>query len=157
LLRSMCSSLTVAQTGAPIKIGGSFDLSGAAGSLGKDALAGAQYAVEALNKSGGVLGRRVVLDYQDNGTNPQRAVSQATALVHDGAVVLLAPISSGSTLAVSKTVSSKLKVPMCVPVSGADEITIKEFQPYIFSVTPNTYMEARANAARLAKQPYKRY
>lgn len=146
-----------AQTGEPIKIAGSFDLSGPAAALGQDAFLGAQFAVDVINKKGGVLGRRVVLDHQDNGTNPQRAVNQATALVRDGAVMLISPISSGSTLAVSKTVSARMKVPMCVPVSASENITGKDFQPYLFSMPPTTYMMMRAITVHLAKQPYKRY
>lgn len=153
----MSAASVSAQTGAPIKIAGSFDMSGPLAQLGKDALLGVQYAVEILNNRDGVLGRKVELEYQDNGTNPGRAIDQTTALVRGGAVMLVAPQSSTTTLAVTKSVSAKLKVPMCVASAGADEITIKEFQPYMFSVTPNVYLETRAKAARLAKLPYKRY
>lgn len=146
-----------AQSGQPLKIVASLDLSGPIGSLGIDALAGFQFAVETVNKKGGVLGRPIALEVQDNGSNPQRAVSQANALVQSGAVLLLSPISSGGTLAVSKAVSAKLKMPMCVAVSAAEEITMKDFQPFVFSMAPTTYMLMRAVTARLAKQPYKRY
>jgi branched-chain amino acid transport system substrate-binding protein len=146
-----------AHAGTPITIGGSFDLSGPAAEVGKDSLLGVQYAVEVLNKRGGVLGQSVVLNYQDNGTNPQRASNQAASLVHEGAVMLMAPQSSADTLAVSKTVSAKLKVPMCVSASGSEDITMKSFQPYVFSIAVNGYFQTRAMATRLAKMPYKRY
>ncbi|MGQ7937594.1 ABC transporter substrate-binding protein [Paraburkholderia sp. D1E] len=146
-----------AHAGTPITIGGSFDLSGPAAEVGKDSLLGTQYAVEVLNKRGGVLGQPVVLNYQDNGTNPQRASNQAASLVHGGAVMLMAPQSSADTLAVSKTVSAKLKVPMCVSASGSEDITMKSFQPYVFSIAVNGYFQTRAMATRLAKMPYKRY
>jgi branched-chain amino acid transport system substrate-binding protein len=133
------------------------DLSGAAADVGKDALAGAQYAVDFLNSNGGILGRQVVLDYQDGGSNPQRAMNEATALARSGAVMLLSPQSSSSAIAVSKGVSGKLKVPTCVGQSIADDLTIKDFQPFIFSVTPTSFMEGRALASRFAKLPYKRY
>ncbi|WP_246529973.1 MULTISPECIES: ABC transporter substrate-binding protein [Paraburkholderia] len=153
----LSSSLALAQTGGePIKIAASFDLSGPAASYGQMAQNGAQFAVEVLNKRGGVLGHPVVLNIQDNGTNPQRAVSQATAMVRDGAVFLIAPQISASTLAVSKTVSAKMKVPMCVSVSRTVDTTMKDFQPYIFSVVPNQYMALRAVAIRVAKQGHKR-
>jgi branched-chain amino acid transport system substrate-binding protein len=151
------AGVAVAQT-APVKIAGSLDLSGPAASVGKDALVGVQHAVEVLNEKGGVLGRPVAFDYQDNGTNAQRASSQAMALVKDGgAVMLISPQSSGNTLAVSKTVSAKLKMPMCVSASSSDDITMKDFQPYVFSVTTTSYQTMRADAIRMAKQPYKRY
>lgn len=151
------SALCSAQTGAPIKMAGSLDLSGPVAEVGKDTLLGIQFAVDALNKGGGVLGRQVAFEYQDNGSNAQRAITQATTLVRDGAAFLMAPQASGSTLGVTKMVSAKLKVPMCVSASGSEDITMKDFQPYVFSVTPNAYSEMRGAAMQLAKQPYKRY
>ena len=157
LLLSASSALALAQGGAPIKIVSSVDVSGPAGVLGTDALTGYQFAIEKINAQGGLLGRQVTLDYQDNGSAPPRSVSQAEALSQQGASLLLSPISSGSTLAVSKSVSAKQKIPMCVSVSAAEEITMKDYQPYVFSVAPTTYMLMRAVVARLAKQPFKRY
>ena len=146
-----------AQAPQPIKIAAPVDLSGAAADVGADALAGAQFAVEQINKSGGVLGRPVALEQRDSASNPQKGISQATALLQEGAVMLLAPQSSSSALAVSKTVAAKMKVPTCVGVSIADDLTMKDFNPYVYSVTPTSYMEGRAQAARFAKLPYKRY
>jgi branched-chain amino acid transport system substrate-binding protein len=157
LLLALCSTVAEAQSTTPVRIVGSLDLSGPASELGEQALAGIQFAVDSLNQSGGVLGQPVVFDKQDNGTNPQRAISQDTTLVKQGASLLLSPVTSGSTVAVSKMVSGKLKVPMCVAVSAAEEITMKDYQPYVFSMAPNTYMLMRAVTTRLAKQPYKRY
>jgi branched-chain amino acid transport system substrate-binding protein len=141
----------------PAKIVASLDLSGPAASLGQQSLAGVQFALDSINGHGGVLGQPVTFDQQDNGTNPQRAIAQASELVQSGASLLLSPISSGSTLAVSKMVSARFKVPMCVAVSAAEEITMKDYQPYVFSMAPTTYMLMRAVTTRLAKEPYKRY
>ncbi|WP_025597783.1 ABC transporter substrate-binding protein [Burkholderia sp. WSM2230] len=157
VLLALSGTIASAEGPAPVKIVGSLDLSGPASVLGQQSLAGVQFAIDSLNQRGGVLGQRVTFDKQDNGTNPQRAISQANALVEAGASLLLSPISSGSTIAVSKMVSARLKVPMCVAVSAAEEITMKDYQPYVFSMAPTTYMLMRALTARLAKQPYRRY
>ncbi|MBC8745987.1 branched-chain amino acid transport system substrate-binding protein [Paraburkholderia sp. WC7.3g] len=157
LLLALSSTMSCAQDAMPIRIVGSLDLSGPASDLGEQSLAGIQFAIDSLNKHGGVLGRPVTFDKQDNGTNPQRAINQASALVQPGASLLLSPTSSGSTIAVSKMVSGKLKVPMCVAISAAEEITMKDYQPYVFSMAPTTYMLMRAVTTRLAKQSYKRY
>jgi hypothetical protein len=100
-----------AQGSEPIKIVASLDLSGPAGALGNDALLAYQLAIDIANKKGGVLNYPLVFEYQNNGTNPQRAVSQASALVQQSRApaLLLAPITSGATLAVTKTVSAKYK------------------------------------------------
>ena len=155
VLASLASASAWAQD--PIPIAGSFDLSGAAADVGRDVLNGTRYAIKVLNDAGGVLGRKIELRQQDNGTNPQRAVDQATSLIRDGAKFLTSPQSSASAIAVSKTVASKFKIPMCANSANSDDITIKEFHPYVFQMGPNSFMEARALAARLAKQPYKRY
>ena len=132
----------VGQAGAvePIKVGASFDLSGPAATFGAMVEAGTKYAVAVLNKRGGVLGRPIDLQIQDNGTNTQRAVNQATEMVRGGIAFLMAPQASGSTLAVSSAVSEKYKMPMCAANSSGDDITMKKFQPYVFSLTPSQYM-----------------
>ncbi|MGH8787456.1 MAG: ABC transporter substrate-binding protein [Cupriavidus necator] len=155
-LTGLAASGAFAQ-GQPIRIVGSLDLSGAAADVGRDALAGTQYAIEQLNKKGGVLGKQLTFEYQDGGSNPQRSTSQANGLLQGGAALLISPQSSGGTIAVSKAVTAKQKVPTCVAQSVADEITMRDFNPYIFSVTPTSFMEGRAQAARFAKLPYKRY
>jgi branched-chain amino acid transport system substrate-binding protein len=150
------SAAAVAQT-PEIIIGGAFDLSGPSADTGKDALDGVQFAVEQLNNAGGVLGQKIQLKYLDGASNPQRGVDQGTILARDGAKFLLAPQTSSSAIASSKGVSKKLQIPMCSSTANVDDTTIKEFHPYIFSVSVNSYMEGRAIAEMLAKQPYKRY
>jgi branched-chain amino acid transport system substrate-binding protein len=157
LVAALSSSVASAAGGEPLKIAGSLDLSGPAASLGQEVLVGTQLAVELLNKKGGLLGRPITFDHQDNGTNVQKAVNQGTQLARDGAVFLMSPISSSSVIATTRAVSERFKIPMCVPTAASDQITMKEFQPYIFTVTPSLYMDMWAVAVRLAKQPYKRY
>jgi branched-chain amino acid transport system substrate-binding protein len=140
----------------PIKIAGSFDLSGAAAAIGQETKTGAEYAVELLNQHGGVLGRKIELTLEDNGTNTQRAVSQSNQLARSGIDLLLAPTSTGSTLAVSAAVSAKLKLLMCVSASAGDDITMKSFQPYMFSAASSQYMMFRAAAVYAAEKGYKR-
>ncbi len=149
-------ALSQIATGTPVSIAATIELSGAAADVSRDALAGAQFAVETINKTGGVLGRPVALTYQDNGTNPQKAVSQASALASEGAVFLMTAASS-SSLAVNKMVTAKQKIPTCSSTSQTDDLTIKDFNPYIFSMSANSYMVMRSVATYLAKQPYKRY
>lgn len=142
--------------GEPVRVAASLELSGAGADVSKDALDGAQYAVEVINRNGGVLGRPISLAYQDNGTNPQKAVSQAGAMAKDGASLLIVA-TSASALAVSKAVGSRQRVPTCASSSQSDDLTIKDYHPYIFAMSPNSYMVMHSMAAYLAKQPYKKY
>lgn len=150
-------AFTAHAQGEPIRIVGTFDLSGPAADVGRDVFAGVNFAIDVLNKSGGVLGRQVRIEHQDNGSNPQRAVSQAGALIASDAPLLIGPMSSASAIAVNKAVTAKNKTPTCVSVAVADDMTVKDFNPYVFQITPNSYMEGHAMAARFAKLPYKRY
>jgi len=70
---------------------------------------------------------------------------------------VLSPQSSAAALAFNKAVTPKAKVPTCVGVSTSDAITMKDFNPYVYSLTPTSFMEGRALAAHFAKLPYKRY
>ena len=154
----LASTHSFAQTASPIKIAAPVDLSGAAADVGRDALSGMQFAIEKINREGGILGRQLSLDHQDSGSNPQRAVNQASALVRDSKpALLLAPQSSATALAVSKAVTSKMKVPTCTGPSTVEDLTIKDFNPYIFTMSPNAVMEGRAQAQRYSSLPYKRY
>ena len=154
---AMLAALPAGAQDGTIPIAGSFDLSGAAADVGKDVYDGVQYAIEEINKNGGVLGKKIQLTYQDNGTVPQKAVDQSTAMLRDGAKFLLSPQASGSAIAVSKAVSAELKIQTCTSSSNSDDLTIKDFHPYIFMMEANSYMEARAVANYLSKQPYRRY
>ena len=150
------AGISNARAADPIKIAGSFDLSGGAAAIGQETKVGVEYAVEVLNKRGGVLGRQIQLELQDNGTNTQRAVSQSLQLAKDGIDFLLSPTSTGSTLAVTSAVSAKLKLPMCVSASAGDDITMKSFQPYMFSAAASQFMMFRAAAVYAAQKGYKR-
>ena len=86
-----------------IAIAGIIDLSGGAADVGKDTLVGVQFAIEQLNKSGGILGRKIQFKYLDGASNPQRAVDQGAILVREGAKFLIAPQSSASTIAATKS------------------------------------------------------
>jgi len=143
-------------SGDPVKIGATLELSGAAADVSNDALAGLKFAVETINANGGVLGRPVALAFQDNGTSAQKAVNQASALAKDGAILLVVA-SSASALAVSKNVSARMGIPTCASTSQSDDLSIKDYQPYIYTMSPNSYMVMRSVATYLARQPHKRY
>ncbi|MFT3814902.1 MAG: ABC transporter substrate-binding protein [Acidovorax sp.] len=156
LLLAGTAHLAVSAEG-PVRISATFELSGAAADVSRDALEGTKYGVEHVNQNGGVLGRQIALTYQDNGTNAQKAINQANSMIKDGANNLLITASSSSSVAVNKTVTAREKVLTCASTSQTDDLTIKDFNPYIFAVSPNSYMVMRSIATYLAKQPYKRY
>jgi branched-chain amino acid transport system substrate-binding protein len=152
------TNTSAAKESGPIKIGTAIDLSGPVAGTGKDALAGMQFAVDALNAAKGVLGRKVDFIVRDNQSLPQVAVEEATQLVEtDKVVALMAPAGSAASLAVSTQVSKPLKVPMFTHSSNDGALTVKQFQPYIFSLGPNALMESNAQAKALSSEKFVTY
>lgn len=80
LMIVMAFSLFVTMSyAAEIRVGQSIDLTGENGDLGKDFLAGARVYLDYINGSGGVHGKKIVLDVRDN----QGSVEKSNQITHD--------------------------------------------------------------------------
>ena len=66
-----------AQAADPIKVGTVFPLSGGAGPNGKAVTDAVKVAAEMINKSGGLLGRQLVVISKDDESTPAVGVSRA--------------------------------------------------------------------------------
>lgn len=140
--------------GDPIKLGMATSLSGAIALFGEANRDGAQLAVDELNAAGGVLGRPVELIVRDDTAAPEEGAAQARDLIiSEGVSALLGPVSSGVALAITE-ISAERQVPFITHTSNTEALTVASFQPYHFTVVPNTGMEARAQAVDLADSPY---
>ena len=124
-----------AQAAGPIKLGTLTPLTGAGGSYGplmRDAVKGV---IDAVNASGGVLGRQIALTSEDDQTNPEAAVRAARKLIDvDGVSAIIGTWASAVTTAVA---------PLCwqnkvalFTVSGADSVTKLPHLGYIFRTQP---------------------
>ena len=129
----------------PIKIGVSQPLTGAFAASGNYVAQGAKMAEDAINASGGVLGRKIQLVIEDNKSNPTEAVSTAEKLISkDKVPVMMGAWSSTLTLAVMPKLM-EYGVPMLVETSSSGKITTSG-NPWIFRISPTTEMEAKAFA-----------
>src|SRR4051812_23985278 len=129
----------------PIKIGVTQPLTGAFAASGNYVTQGAKMAEEAINASGGVLGRKIQLVIEDNKSNPTETVATAEKLISkDKVPVLMGAWSSTLTLAVMPKLM-EYQVPMLVETSSSGKITTSG-NPYIFRISPTSEMEARAFA-----------
>ncbi|MFA9444206.1 ABC transporter substrate-binding protein [Egicoccus sp. AB-alg6-2] len=146
-----------APEGDPLRIGMATSLSGSIALFGVANQNGAQLAVDQLNASGGVLGRPVELIVRDDQARPEEGAALARDLIlSEGVDVLLGPVSSGVALAITE-VSEERKVPFITHTANTSALMVEQFQPYMVSVVPNTYMEARAQGVDLADEPYTRW
>src|SRR5256714_7560272 len=118
------STLVVAGTALaqePIKIGVTQPLTGAFAASGNYVARGAKLAEEALNGSGGVLGKKIELIVEDNKSNPTEAAATAEKLiVKDKVPVMLGAWGSGLTLAIMPKLE-EYKVPMVVETSALQQ------------------------------------
>src|SRR5262245_66511777 len=76
------SGLAGSQEG-PILIGASIPITGNVSNFGQHSRWGAELAVSEANAKGGVLGRKIEVDFQDNRCNPAEAVKSVTQMLSE--------------------------------------------------------------------------
>ena len=124
----------------PIVIGSVGDFSGTYSTIGEDQKAGIDLAVEEVNSKGGVIGRKLVVMYEDCSAKPALAATKTEKLIlQNKADVIIGAISSGSTLAMMK-IAEKHKVLMLAPISESVKITTDEKSRYVFRFPAHVFM-----------------
>lgn len=97
---------------APLRLGLMSPLTGIAEIYGAEISRAAQIACAEVNAAGGVLGRRLELVIEDDGSFPETAVRAANRLVSGGGChAIIGNLLSNSRLAVSNQVSEPCRVP----------------------------------------------
>lgn len=108
---SSSSETLPAPTGDPIVLGASFGLTGFYSTIGADEKFGVAAAVDAVNRSGGVLGHPLKVIIVDNESDPRQAADSVLKLVQgDGAVGLI--MDSLPSLVASVPVVNQVGVPL---------------------------------------------
>ena len=103
---------TPANAQAPIRIGMSVSLTGTYSALGQNVRRGAQLCINKTNEQGGLLGRKLELVVEDDGSKPDKAISIYEKILGSKSVdLVLSPYSSSITNAVGD-VAEKYKYPM---------------------------------------------
>ncbi|MBI4287968.1 MAG: ABC transporter substrate-binding protein [Chloroflexi bacterium] len=131
------------------------DLTGPLALAGKDAIAGAELAIEQLNEAGGIKEQRVRLLVRDAGG--AKAAAQAQSLVSDYQVSgIIAPLSSNDAYSIAQAVERRALVFTYV-ANAAYMTTEWETPKSLFQIGPSDYMESKAQAVDLSGQKYGRY
>ena len=134
----------------PVKLGVLFVMSGPMGGYGKHGLQSVQMAVDEINRSGGILGRKVVIVSDDTKLNAQRGSEIAKRFCTEEQVdFIIGPTSSGIAVAVSKIAADHRKI-LILTQAAADSLTGDQFSPYQFATMSNAMMHARAGAYYVA-------
>jgi branched-chain amino acid transport system substrate-binding protein len=132
----------------PIIIGGLAGTTGAYAAAGLATINAAKLAVQQINKSGGILGRRVKFVWYNDAFSSTLDAQQFKHLVSQGAVAISGSPSEGPTAA---SLASRYKVPVIGDV-GAGGTTIYPNGPgtaplpWAFSNSPSTFAMAQVEA-----------
>src|SRR5437016_7535519 len=123
LVALLCLSLAIGcskKGGDTIKIGVITSLTGSQAAFGGAHKNGYSIALDEINGKGGVLGKKVELDFYDDQSKPDQAVQGVSKLVdQDRVPVLLGSYSSESTKAIIPSVTQR-QVPLVIRTATAD-------------------------------------
>lgn len=109
---------------ADIVIGLVAPLTGPVAAYGAQVRSGAEAAVDAINKTGGILGEKVVLKLADDAGDPKQGVSSANLLVGEKVRFVVGPVTSGVAMAASD-VFAENDVLMVTPTATAPGLTTR--------------------------------
>ena len=114
-----------ASNAGPIVIGASLPLSGGAASFGQQSRWGAELAIEQANVAGGVLGRKIGIDFRDNRCNPAEAVKSVSKMISEKAyVALFDGLCSSAALAIMP-IAERASIPYVVANASATAVAEK--------------------------------
>jgi branched-chain amino acid transport system substrate-binding protein len=131
--------------GETIKIGMVLSVTGPGAESGKDALAGAKIALDRVNKSSGVLGKRVELVTEDDQTtNPGAVLAFSKLATQPDIVGFLGQVRSTQTHAMAPDILKTGK-PVCF--GGTDPALTKMGNPWLIRFRPNDTYSGRVIAA----------
>jgi branched-chain amino acid transport system substrate-binding protein len=142
----------------PIVIGVSTAQTGPAATAAEWELWGVNLAVEEINASGGVLGRKLEILVMDNKCNPSEAVNVANKLVEAKVVAIEGAHCSSGHLASMKIIQDA-KIPMITGIASNPQITTlsgKGGNDYAFRISASDAGMMQALGIYLAnKKPFK--
>lgn len=137
----------------PIKIGSILILSGEGAAWGNAERNGIDMAVEDINAEGGIGGRPVQVDFQDDKYDPAVAISAFRKFVDaDDIKVIIGPTWSRTGLPLAPLADQE-KVLMISPSLGVKEFN--EQSPYLFNTWPHDYILSESLADMIYQQGHR--
>jgi branched-chain amino acid transport system substrate-binding protein len=130
-----------------VKIPNVIELSGAGATVGINWKNGSSLAVEEINAAGGILGRKIQLEFVDTASDPGRARAAVQRALDDNPIALFGPIYSGSVSATLQ-LTNEAQVPQIIGGEAAN--LTAQGSKYIFrtSFGQNVSMPKIANYLR---------
>jgi len=136
----------------PVRIGLVDPLTGVYAALAQNEVVGAKYAVEELNKKGGILGRPVELLVEDSANDVGTGVQKTRKLIErDQVSFIIGDVNSGIAIAMAQVTSEK-KVLHIVSGGHSDVVTGSSCSWNVFRVCNSTTMDSAAIAQTLIEK-----
>lgn len=139
-------SVTSAEAQNTIRIGLSGAFSGPAALASEWEKWGVDLAVEEINASGGLLGKKIEIIQVDNRCNPTEGANSARKLIQDKVSAIVGAHCSSATLAMMPIIQ-EAKVPMVTGVSSSPrigELSGAGGNPWMFRISPDDQRMALA-------------
>ncbi len=141
----------------PVKLGWIDPLTGVYSVLATSEVEGARFAVDEINKKGGVIGRELQLLVEDSANDVGTGVQKIRKLIdQDHVTVTYGDVNSGIAYAISQVAAEK-GVLHIVPGGHTDPITGKDCSWNVFRICNTTAMDANAISQLLIKKFGKRW
>ncbi|WP_425863995.1 branched-chain amino acid ABC transporter substrate-binding protein [Arthrobacter sp. TWP1-1] len=137
----------------PIKIAAVIPLSGSSAPTGVFMKNGMQMAVDEINAKGGVLGRQLQFDPEDEACDPTQAAAAANKAVSNGAVVSVGGYCSGATLP-TLPIFEKANIPMIIPAANSQDL-VNQKLPNVFLINGTGVQQAAAAVKFMVKDGVK--
>jgi branched-chain amino acid transport system substrate-binding protein len=115
-----------------IRLGSVLALSGAQASFGQSTRKGIELALKEINDQGGILGKKITVNFFDNQSKPEESATVLTRIItQDKVVAILGDTASSNSLAMAP-VAQRYKIPFVSPSSTNPRVT--QVGDYIFRV-----------------------
>src|ERR1700736_4233695 len=135
----------------PVRIGLVDPLTGVYAAIAQNEVVGAKYAVDEINKKGGILGRPVELLVEDSANDVGTGVQKARKLIdRDEVNFLIGDVNSGVAQAIAQVTNEK-RILHIVSGGHTDPITGTDCKWNVFRVCNTTVMETNSISDLLYK------
>lgn len=141
-----------AQAQKPIKIGAVYTFTGAMAFLNENIVDGHALAVDEINKSGGLLGRKIEIIKRDDAGKADLATRYARELItREGADLIVGGYGTIQAMALG-AVASEFKTTTFIFGGHATRITTEDWSPYHFRYAITTTAEGKTLAKVIAEE-----
>ena len=131
LLLLICAAASDSYSDDTIKIGAIFSKTGSAAVVTSPGFEAARFAVDEINRNGGVLGKKIILMEYDNKSTSLGSKSAAIQAVNDGVTGVIGCAFSSHSMAAAKVLQDA-KISMISPT--ATNVAVTLVGDYIFRV-----------------------